>query len=150
MGEGLLTKQASSWKVDHPLAKISASGEPLETLNATVDFESFRPILERAAGSPRSPEGGWPSLDVALKFRMLVLQSLHGLSLKALLRGGHRQYSPGGEHAVDFREALIKAGALLQELDTAIDQAGFIPHVVQIIPLGTSLRDALPSSGRKP
>lgn len=78
-----MVKQTGFWSVDDRLAEISASGDPLETLNATVDFERFRPILEHAAGRPRSPKGGRPALDVVLKFRMLVLQSLQGLSLDA-------------------------------------------------------------------
>lgn len=62
-----MAKQAGFWSVDDRLAEISAVGDPLETLNATVDFERFRPILERAAGSPRSPKGGRPALDVVLE-----------------------------------------------------------------------------------
>ncbi|WP_157374419.1 hypothetical protein [Salipiger sp. CCB-MM3] len=71
-----MTKQAGFWNVDVRLAGISPGGDPLEALTATVDFEWFRPILVRAAGSTRSPKGGRPSLDVELKFRMLVLQSI--------------------------------------------------------------------------
>ena len=63
-------------------------GDPLETLNAIVDFEMFRPILKRAAGSRRSPKSGRPAMNVVLKFRMLVLQSLHGLSLEAIEKMG--------------------------------------------------------------
>ncbi|MCW2303430.1 hypothetical protein M2324_001827 [Rhodovulum sulfidophilum] len=72
-----MATQAGFWSVDDRLAEISARGDPPETLSATVDFERFRPILERAAGSPRRPKGGRPSLDVVLKFRMLVLLSLN-------------------------------------------------------------------------
>ena len=79
-------KQKGFGRVDDHPAEISAGGDPLETLNATVDFDRFRPILELAAGRPRSPKGGRPALDVVLKFRMLILQSLHGLSLHATER----------------------------------------------------------------
>lgn len=58
-------------------------GDPLETLNATVDFEVFRPILENAAGSTWSAKGGRPARDVVLEVRVLGLPSLHGLSLAA-------------------------------------------------------------------
>jgi len=54
--------------------------------SGTVEFERFRSVLERAAGLPRGPKGGRPAMDVVLKFRMLVLQSLHGLSLEATER----------------------------------------------------------------
>lgn len=46
----------------------------------------FRSILERAAGGRAGTKGGRPSTEVVLKFRMLVLQSLHGLSLDATER----------------------------------------------------------------
>ncbi|WP_158594999.1 hypothetical protein [Paracoccus yeei] len=36
-----MSKQAGLWSVDDRLAEISAGGDPLETLNATVDFERF-------------------------------------------------------------------------------------------------------------
>ncbi|MFW8637577.1 transposase, partial [Cribrihabitans pelagius] len=81
-----MSRQAGFWSVDDRLAEISAGGDPLETLNATVDFERFRPILECAAGRPRSSKGGRPALDIVLKFGMLVLQSLHGLSLEGTER----------------------------------------------------------------
>lgn len=76
-----MARQAGFWSVDDRLVEISLGGDPLETLNATVDFECVRPNLARAAGRARSPKGGRASLDVVLTFKMLVLQSLHGLSL---------------------------------------------------------------------
>jgi hypothetical protein len=39
-----MAKQAGFCSVDDRLAEISAGGDPLENLNATVDFERFRPI----------------------------------------------------------------------------------------------------------
>lgn len=77
-----MSKQTGFWSVEDRLAEIFAGGDPLEVLDRTVEFARFRPILERAAGRPRGIEGGRPAMDVVLKFRMLVLQSLHGLSLE--------------------------------------------------------------------
>ena len=142
-------KQAGFWSVEDRLAEISDGGDPLETLNATVDFEMFRPILERAAGHKRSPKGGRPAMDVVLKFRMLVLQSLHGLSLEATERMVRDRLSwmrfcglgiadpvPDANTLWDFREALIRAEVLdelFQQLDQAINVAGFIPRSGQIV-----------------
>ncbi|MFC0161912.1 transposase, partial [Mameliella alba] len=80
---------------------------------------------------------------------MLVLQSLHGLSLESTERMVRDRLSwmrfcglgiadtvPDANTLWDFREALIKADALdelFQELDRAINQAGFIPRAGQII-----------------
>ena len=144
-----MAKQAGFWSVEDRLAEISDGGDPLETLNATVDFEIFRPILEEAAGSKRSPKGGRPAMDVVLKFRMLVLQSLHGLSLEATEKMVRDRLSwmrfcglgiadpvPDANTLWDFREALIRADALdelFQRLDWAINSAGFIPRSGQIV-----------------
>lgn len=141
-----MVKQAGFWSVDDRLAEISARSDPLETLNSTVDFERFRPIVERAAGSSRSPKGGRPALDAVLKFRMLVLQSLHGLSLEAaerMVRGRLSWMRLCGlgiaDTLWDFREALIRVAALdalFREFVRAINQAGLIPRDGQIIDAG--------------
>lgn len=139
-----MAKQAGFWNVADRWAEISAGGDPLETLNDNMDFERFRQILERAAGSPRGPKGGRPALDVVLKFRMLVLQSLLSLSLDATERMVRDRLSwmrfcglgiadtmPDADTLWDFREALIKVDALdalFDELGRAINQAGFMPR----------------------
>ena len=49
-----------------------------------MDFDWFRPVLEKATGHPPGAKGDRPELDAVLKFKMmLVLRSLHGLSLEA-------------------------------------------------------------------
>lgn len=42
----------------------------------------FRPLLEKAVRRSGTWKGSRPGFDAALKFRMLVLQALHGLSLQ--------------------------------------------------------------------
>ena len=131
------------------MAEISAHGDPLETLAATVSFEMFRPVLEKALGTTPRWKGGRPGFDPVLKFRMLVLQSLHGLSLEAteyLVRDrlswmrfcglGPEDRVPDANTLWDFREALIRAGALddlFAELDRAITAAGYLPRGGQIV-----------------
>jgi transposase, IS5 family len=39
---------AGFWEVSDRLEELSAEGDPLEKLSATVDFEIFRPVLARA------------------------------------------------------------------------------------------------------
>ena len=113
------------WSVEDRLAEISAQGDLLETLAATVDFEMFRPVLARALGETPRWKGGRPGFDPVLRFRMLVLQSLHGLSLEAteslvrdrlswmrFCRLGPGDRVPDANTLWDFREALVRAGAL--------------------------------------
>ena len=74
--------QPGFWDVEERLRELTARGDPLEKLGVTVDFEIFRADLEAALG-PRDPsKGGRPPFDPVLKFRMLVLQAMHGPSLK--------------------------------------------------------------------
>lgn len=142
-------RQAGFWDVEHRLRELSAQGDPLEKLAATVSFEMFRADLAAALG-PRDPtRGGRPGFDAVLKFRMLVLQALHGLSLEQteyLVRDrlswmrfcelGPGDAVPDANTLWDFREALIRAGALdglFARLDRAITEAGYLPMSGQIV-----------------
>ncbi len=142
-------RQSGFWDFEERLQELSAQGDPLEKLSATVEFEIFRADLA-AALRPRDPaRGGRPGFDVVLKFRMLVLQAMHGLSLdqtEYLLRDrlswmrfcglGPGDAVPDANTLWDFREALIAAGALealFARLDRAITEAGYLPMAGQIV-----------------
>ena len=78
---GLAGREAGFWDVEHRLRQLSERGDPLEKLAATVDFEICRAELVAAQG-PRDPStGGRPPFGAVLKFPMLALQAMHGLSL---------------------------------------------------------------------
>jgi IS5 family transposase len=141
--------QPGFWDVEERLRELTARGDPLEKLGATVDFEIFRADLEAALG-PRDPsKGGRPPFDPVLKFRMLVLQAMHGLSLDqteflvsdrlSWMRFcglGPGDAVPDANTLWDFREALIAAGALdalFARLDKAITEAGYLPMAGQIV-----------------
>ena len=72
--------QFGFFDADRRLAAISAKGDPLETIDRVVPFESFRAEIEAAvltpAGEKRS-NAGRKRIDVIVMFRMLVLQSLY-------------------------------------------------------------------------
>jgi IS5 family transposase len=142
-------QQAGFWDVEHRLRELSEHGDPLEKLGTTVDFEIFRADLSEALG-PRDPvKGGRPGFDAVLKFRMLVLQAMHGLSLDqteylvadrlSWMRFcglGPGDAVPDANTLWDFREALIGAGAfdaLFTRLDRAITEAGYLPMSGQIV-----------------
>ncbi len=71
-------RQAGFWDVEQRLRELSEHGDPLEKLGATVDFEIFRADLVAALGRRDPARGGRPPFDPVLKFRMLVLQAMHG------------------------------------------------------------------------
>lgn len=141
--------QKGFWDVEDRLAELSAEGDPLEKLSATVDFEAFRPILLRALRRVGPPRLGRPPFCPVLKFRMLVLQSLHGLSLERtayMVRDrlswmrfcglGPGDRVPDVNTLWDFREALIKVRALdklFSRLNQTITKAGYLPMGGQII-----------------
>ena len=111
----------------------------------------FRPILLRALRRVRKRRGpgGRPPYDPVLKFKMLVLQALHGLSLAQtsyLVRDrlswmrfcglGPGDAVPDENTLWDFRETLIAAGALeklFERLNAAIEQAGYLAMGGQIV-----------------
>lgn len=62
------------------LRKISKQGDPLERLNRLIDFEIFRPILEKIPTKVPKGPGGRPAYDVMLKFKMVILQRLYNIS----------------------------------------------------------------------
>ena len=145
----MVGREPGFWDVEERLRELSAQGDPLEKLAATVDFEIFRADLVAALG-PRDPaKGGRPGFDSVLKFRMLVLQAMHGLSLDQTeylvsdRLSWMRFCGPGPGDAVpdantlwDFREALVAAGAidaLFARLDRAITAAGYLPMSGQIV-----------------
>lgn len=144
-----MTGQKGFWDIEDRLAELSAEGDPLEKLAATVDFEVFRPILLRALRQCGPSRLGHPPFCPVLKFRMLVLQSLHGLSLERTAYRVRDRLSwmrfcglgpgdrvPDVNTLWDFREALIEAKALdklFARLNEAITKAGYLPMGGQII-----------------
>jgi IS5 family transposase len=72
--------QNSFFDLENRYASLSEAGDPLERLNAVIDWELFRPILERMDDKERKSKAGRKPTDRVLMFKMLVLQRLHGLS----------------------------------------------------------------------
>ncbi|MDF1769482.1 IS5 family transposase [Maricaulis sp.] len=144
-----MADQPGFWDVEERLKAISAKGDPLETLSATVDFEIFRPVLKKTLKRADPSRGGRPGFDPVLKFKMLVLQTMHGLSLEQTEYLVRDRLSwmrfcglslgdavPDANTLWDFREALIRAKALervFARLDAAIDAAGYTPMGGQIV-----------------
>src|SRR5260370_35097011 len=75
--------QKGFFDVERRLDAISALGDPLETIKKIVPWEDFRTDIE--AGTETKPEerqsnAGRKPYDTSLKFKIMVLQSLHNLS----------------------------------------------------------------------
>ena len=67
------------------IEKLSAIGNPLETISAVIDFEMFRPTLESKLlnVNKRSNAGAKP-YDVVLMFKIMILQRYYGLGDKQI------------------------------------------------------------------
>lgn len=107
------------------LAALSRRGDPLQKLERTVDFESFRTELERALSKPAKGPGGAPRWDAVLMFKLLVLQRLYQLSddqaeyqasdrlsFRRFLGLGLSDLVPDSRTVWLFRETLVQAGTL--------------------------------------
>lgn len=72
--------QESLFEEELSLEALSAMGNPLEQVSALVDFELFRPSLEKAllCEQRKSPAGRKP-IDVVLMFKVIFLQRYYGL-----------------------------------------------------------------------
>ena len=142
--EGKMRKKISFEDFEKHMNEISTLGDPLEKLAATVDFERFRPTLEKAAGCPRGAKEDGPTDDTVVKFKMLMLQRLHEMSLDATSTMvsdrltwmrfcglGLHDPVPDANTLGEFRDTLIKAGVLdelFREFYQTARAAGYIPR----------------------
>ena len=137
-----MTDQRGFFDVDHRLEELSAHGDPLERVSTSVDFEVFQPTLEAVLKRSDRSKGGRPPMDPVMMLKVLLLQSLYGLSdqqaelqikdrlsfqrfLGLMLTDKVPDYSTVGR----FREALIEAGALkalFDQFDALLREKGYL------------------------
>lgn len=65
---------------DLRLTKLSELGDPLEKLNAHIDFEIFRDLLETKLSKIAKGKGGRKPYDYVLMFKILILQRYYNVS----------------------------------------------------------------------
>jgi IS5 family transposase len=120
--------QSGFFDLQDRLHKIDKNGDPLTKINETVNWEIFRPALEKARDKGRTSNVGAKGYDLILLFKILILQSLYNLSDNATefqildrhsfgrFLGLHiSQKVPDATTIWLFREDLIKAG-IVEEL----------------------------------
>ena len=66
--------------VSDRLRDLSAKGDDLERIGSLVNFEIFRPDLDRAVPRSDGSKGSRPAFDRVLMFKILLLRAMHGLS----------------------------------------------------------------------
>ena len=74
------SKQESLFEKEFTLKALSAMDNPLEQVSALVDFEFFRPTLEKTLLTEdcKNSTGRRP-MDVVLMFKVIFLQRYYGL-----------------------------------------------------------------------
>jgi transposase, IS5 family len=144
-----MARQVGMFDVEARLAGLSKKGDDLERLAAAVDFEVFRPQLERAVPRADRAKGGRPPFDHVLMFKVLILQTQNNLSdertefyLRDRLtwmrfRGlGLGDGVPDANTIWTFREALTKAGAierLFALFDQQLRAQGYLAMAGQLV-----------------
>jgi IS5 family transposase len=142
-------RPAGFFDVEERLAGLSRKGDDLERLAAVIDFEWFRPELERAVPRADRSKGGRPPFDHVLMFKVLVLQTQSNLSderCEFYLRDrltwmrflglGLGDPVPDANTIWMFREALTKAGAtlrLFELFDQQLRAAGYLAMSGQLV-----------------
>ncbi len=67
-------KQRGFFDEQDRLEELSRLGDPLERLNRVIDWEAFRPCLNRVFKKEAKGPGGRPPFDYVLMFKILILQ----------------------------------------------------------------------------
>jgi IS5 family transposase len=131
------------------LAQIDSMGDILANLSAVMDWQIFVPALDSIPREAPKGPGGRPGFHPLFMFRVLVLQSLYGLSDEQTQyqildrRSFHRFLEiaeadrvPDQNTIREFREKLTKAklfDALFLAFNARLDQRGFITRKGNIV-----------------
>ena len=141
--------QRSFFGLTEQLEALSRHGDPLEVLDATVDFEYFRGWLVEGLGYGDGSKGGRPPFDPVSMFKALILQAQHNLSdarMEFMIRDrlswmrflGFDLGAPTpDENTIRlFRDKLTASGTLkrvMKAFDWQLRKKGYIPMAGQIV-----------------
>jgi IS5 family transposase len=142
-------EQRGFFSLAEHLERISQDGDPLEVLDATVDFEYFRGWLVEGLGYGDGARGGRPPFDPVSMFKVLILQAQHNLSdrrMEFMIRDRlswmrFLGFDLGGptpdENTIRlFRNKLTETGTLrrvMKAFDWQLHKKGYIPMSGQIV-----------------
>jgi len=76
----LHTGQYTFFALEQQLDKIYQRNDFLPKLNSLIDWEMFRPILNKVHAQEHHGPGGRPPFDVVFMFKILILKKLYNLS----------------------------------------------------------------------
>ena len=73
-------KQRGFFTEEDRLYRLSSMGDPLEKVSLSLDFEVFRPQLNKAFQKESAAPGGRPPWDYVLMFKILLLQQWYSIA----------------------------------------------------------------------
>jgi len=141
--------QPGFFDLEDRYAALSSAGDPLVRLGELVDLELFRPRLVRALRRSDRGKGGRPPYYPVLMFKVLILQSLYGLSddatefqirdrlsFRRFLGLGLHDRVPDAKTIWLFRELLVRAKAvetLFDAFNAHLRDHGYLAMSGQIV-----------------
>lgn len=72
--------QSGFFDIDERLARLSGLGDQLEAFSRAVDFELYRPELEKTLFDSDGSKGGRLPFDAVMMLKILVIQTINTLS----------------------------------------------------------------------
>ena len=117
-------KQIGFFDEDNRLRRLSEMGDPLEKMSKAVNWEMFRPILNKVFLKKTAAPGGRPAWDYVLMFKILLLRAWYAiaddkaeymindrLSFQRFLGLSLGDKVPDAKTIWLFRDTLSKSGA---------------------------------------
>jgi len=133
------------------LKRLSEMGDPLEKVTKHIDFETFRPTLEKTIipQNHNPKKGGRPRYDPILMFKILLLQDWYNISDHTIQYQINDRHSfqrflnlqtndkvPDENTIWDFKEALAKNDTdkqLFEQFTQQLENRGIIKHEGSIV-----------------
>ena len=75
-----MKKQLILLGAEMQLERLSKLGDPLEKINAAIDWEIFRPIIVKRIRKEDYAKGGRPPIDEVLMFKIILLQDFNNIA----------------------------------------------------------------------
>jgi transposase, IS5 family len=141
--------QIGLFDLENRLVQLSAIGDPLEKLDAAINWKQFKPLLNKAFHKERKSNAGRPPYDYVMMFKIMVLQTMYNLSdaqtqFQILDRYTFRRFLgiqnenqiPDEKTVWAFREALTQADImkkLFNLFDRYLSEAGYKARKGQMI-----------------
>jgi transposase, IS5 family len=141
--------QPGFFDLDNRYESISKLGDPLETLDRAIPWETFRPVLNKALRKLKKSNAGRKPYDPVFMFKILVLQSLYNLSddqtefqikdrlsFMRFLELDFEDTVPDAKTLWLFRDTLANKGAidkLFRKFNRYLDREGLYARQGQLI-----------------